>query len=719
MQKLNHSKKDSKTFWKLLDKLERKQDDTTFKQGISNQKWTAHFKAIFQGTKSNLPLPKNTAERGALDYEITDEEINLGTYILRNGKSPGHDSVSNEMLSCLLKVRPDILKRVFNALLHYPSYIEKWNISMISPIHKSGSKTNADNYRGISLISCFAKFFFSILNQRITKFAIDNKILSNSQLGFLSGCRTSDALLILHNIIDHYCKRSSQHIFGCFVDFQKVFDSVPRNKLFQKLLNHNINGKFYDCLVNIYTEDKACIKIGNTVTETFVTNQGVKQGCILSPILFNIFLSDLQTIFEQTKCEPVQISESIPLSCMIWADDLLLLSKSQIGLQNMLTELNSYCQKNGITLNIKKTKVMIFNKSGRHIRRSIYYGDHRLETTRQYKYLGFMVTPSGEITTGLKDLKDRALRAFFKMKNKLGILFRKCPLISIKLFNALVQPILLYASDFWGILKPPQNNPIENTHLSFCKQLLGVQKQTTNVGVLLELGEVPLSLLARRNAIKNWTRIANKTKCNDLVIKSYENATQNSLSWPSKIEGLISEMGMRDLFLKRDQDIHIKTFQRMKDNFHQEAFAKIRNESSKLFTYSRLKKSIGCEEYLTKIENIQERTSFSKLRLSNHSLMIEKGRHEKIERSSRYCPFCPNTVEDEIHFIVTCKSFIKVRIETWEKISQKIPSFQHLTDTQKFVLLMSDNSFISVIAQYICRALEIRNFLIDKHKNNQ
>ena len=84
------------------------------------------------------------------------------------------------------------------------------------------------------------------------------------------------------------------------------------------------------------------------------------------------------------------------------------------------------------------------------IRRNIYYRDKRIETTRQYKYLGFMVTPSGEITTGLKDLKDRSLRAFAKMKNKLGVFFKKHPLISIKLFNALVQPILLYASDFWG-----------------------------------------------------------------------------------------------------------------------------------------------------------------------------------------------------------------------------------------------------------------------------
>ena len=149
----------------------------------------------------------------------------------------------------------------------------------------------------------------------------------------------------------------------------------------------------------------------------------------------------------------------------------------------------------------------------------------------QYKYLGFMVTPLGEITTGLKDLKDRVLRAVAKIMKKQGFLFRKSPLINLKLFKALVEPILLYASDFWGILKHPQNNPIENVHMSFCKQLLGVQKQTTNIGVLLELGLIPLKLFAIKNAIKNWGRIASKTQCNDMVIKSYANAVAQNLTF--------------------------------------------------------------------------------------------------------------------------------------------------------------------------------------------
>ena len=221
MEQMKQSKNDSKRFWKLLDKFEKRNDDADFKRGIKDERWLSHFKSIFRGTDGDGPLPRNTAENGELDYDISLEELKLGAYVLRLGKSPGFDSISSEMLLCLLEAKPEIIKRLFNSILHNPRAIDSWSISMINPIHKSGSKMDPDNYRGISLLSCFSKYFSAILNMRLTKFAIDKKIFSSSQLGFLAGCRTSDALLILHNLIGFYCKKKWQHIFGCFVDLKK------------------------------------------------------------------------------------------------------------------------------------------------------------------------------------------------------------------------------------------------------------------------------------------------------------------------------------------------------------------------------------------------------------------------------------------------------------------------------------------------------------------
>lgn len=348
------------------------------------------------------------------------------------------------------------------------------------------------------------------------------------------------------------------------------------------------------------------------------------------------------------------------------------------------------------------------------MRRTFYAGKEKLESTRQYKYLGFIVTPSGEINTGLKDLKDRALRALAKLKHKLGASFRKYPLVTLKLFKSLVEPILLYASDFWGILKMPDNNPVENLFSSFCKQLLGVQKQTTNVGVLLELGQIPLVILARRNAIKNWVRIITNENCNKNIINSYQTSDLENLPWATNVEKKLTEIGMRDLFLAKDGNSHLKAFHRMVDIFNQESLSNIKRNDSKLRTYGLLKSQPGLENYLIDIKSVKERTALTKIRLSNHSLMIEKGRHQKLDRNHRFCPFCPDVVEDEIHFLLKCKTYQSLRREFLADARKDIPSLSQQCDVQKFCSLMNLTPHIT--SQFLYKSLELREFILRNYR---
>ena len=131
----------------------------------------------------------------------------------------------------------------------------------------------------------------------------------------------------------------------------------------------------------MYTHDIAAVKIGNKSTSKYDVNQGVKQGCILSPLLFNIFLSDLPDFLNADKNDPVQITNQDKVGCIISADDLLLLSQSESGLNNMLDNLNGYSITNNIKINLDKTKCMIFNKTGRLMRRSFRLGENTIEMT--------------------------------------------------------------------------------------------------------------------------------------------------------------------------------------------------------------------------------------------------------------------------------------------------------------------------------------------------
>ena len=233
------------------------------------------------------------------------------------------------------------------------------------PIHKKGDKSDPGNYRGITLMSCLGKLFIAILNNRLIIYATENNILSISQLGFVAGNRCSDAHIIINNIVRKYCHKKGEKIYSCFVDFSKAFDTVPRDILMNKLQNYGITGRFFNVIKNIYMDDKACVKMDHKRGELFDINQGVRQGCVLSPLLFNIFISDLAKELEELDGK-MKINDK-EINSIFWADDIIMLADSQEHLQRMLNLLEDYCKKNKLQVNTDKTKTMIFNKTGRQM----------------------------------------------------------------------------------------------------------------------------------------------------------------------------------------------------------------------------------------------------------------------------------------------------------------------------------------------------------------
>ena len=157
---------------------------------------------------------------------------------------------------------------------------------------------------------------------------------------------------------------------------------------------------------------------------------------------------------------------------------------------------------------------------------------------------------------------------------------------------------------------------------------------------------------------------------------------------------------------------------RMTDIFHQEAFAEINREGSKLRTYAKVKQEQGIENYLNSISNIESRITLSKIRLSNHDLMIEKGRHLVLDEYQRVCPFCPGyLVEDETHFLLTCNTFSSLRDELISGVKLIIPRFEYYSKVEQLKTLLRDGKLVNNTAIYLHKALELRRFILNKHKN--
>ena len=175
-----------------------------------------------------------------------------------------------------------------------------------------------------------------ILSNRLESFAKENKLIDDTQIGFKKGSRTVDHMFILTTLIDKYVKKLKSPLYVCFVDFRKAYDSVWRQALLYKLSRMNINGLCFNIISSMYGNNKMSIRVDKSHRSHFFTsNVGVRQGDAISPILFNLYLSDFQSYIGLDSDAP-RLNTSL-VNCLMYADDLVLMSQTEIGLQVLLT----------------------------------------------------------------------------------------------------------------------------------------------------------------------------------------------------------------------------------------------------------------------------------------------------------------------------------------------------------------------------------------------
>ena len=230
----------------------------------------------------------------------------------------------------------------------------------------------------------------------------------------------------------------------------------------------------------------------------------------------------------------------------MYANDLVLLSETPSGLQNCLDKLSIYCDQWGLEINMKKSKVLIFNKTGRLVSTKFHFYGNQLEHTRSYTNLGVKFTILGSLTEDTSDLYKKGLKALFKIRKCFEYYKPKLKTL-IHIFDHTVKPVVLYGSDIGGTflankLHVHEDNYFfnickkfngEKEHVNFCKYLLGLSKRGKNIAVMGELGRYPLMLDVFLNMIKYYIRLntSNDQLLSDAFHLSKELHQQGKKSW--------------------------------------------------------------------------------------------------------------------------------------------------------------------------------------------
>ena len=443
---------------------------------------------------------------------------------------------------------------------------------------------------------------------------------------------------------------------------------------------------------------------------------GLLQGEILSPILFSLFLNDIEMCFQENPNEGISIDQ-LSIYLLLFADDAVIMSETAEGLlQVLLNQLELYCCKWNLIVNVDKTKVLIFRKGRLQRNMHFTYAGTDIEIVSEFNYLGLVFSCGAAFAKATNMLSSKAVKA-------MNGLFANVKYIDVpvktmfNLFDSLVAPILNYACEIWGCTRAEN---CERIHRKFCKWVLNVKINTNNYAIYGETGRFPLYIERHVRMIKYWFKISDVNNKNCILSTTYAkllDAIQNdpnSSNWLSHIKSILDRSGFHEVWLYR-ASVNIKQFiptlrQRLRDIFINEWREGIMLHSS-LFLYREFKTTFELATYFQKVESPKLRKFLSKIRLSSHNLNIEEGRYRNEARPQRICNLCDKRdIEDEFHFIIVCPIYSNIRSKFIKKYFFQRPSMF------KFIELMQSNNVnvLRKLAKYIIQAFELRNTLTNR-----
>ena len=311
-----------------------------------------------------------------------DLEVKQIISTLKNSYSKGHDNLSvNTIKNCSDQVaRP--LSMIFNKSFEYGVVPNNLKIAKIIPVFKSDDKKLVSNYRPISVLPAFSKILERLMYNRLLHFIDQHNILSNSQFGFRKKISTTMALLELVDKISTSMEKN-EFTIGIFIDLAKAFDTVNHQILLAKLYHYGIRGIAHDWFKNYLSNRLQYVHFNNTESNRLPVTCGVPQGSILGPLLFIIYINDLNVV-------------SKLVTFIMFADDTNIFISGK-NLDNItctvneeLNIINEWFSANLLSLNIKKTNYILFGNKGM-ADVSISIGGSRITRVFETKFLGVII----------------------------------------------------------------------------------------------------------------------------------------------------------------------------------------------------------------------------------------------------------------------------------------------------------------------------------------
>ena len=465
---------------------------------------------------------------------ISTDEVKSVLQALNPRKAPGHDDIPN----CALKISGSSSKFVslctslFNSCMKLSYFPKSWKIAKIMPIPKGNQNCiSPDNFRPISLLSCFGKCFERIILTRLNNFEFDNNIFIKQQCGFRSNHSTVHQILrITEKISFGYNKNKSTGMV--LLDLRKAFDSVWHDGLIHKLITCNYPSYLIKLLQSYLSDRSAFVVCQSAFSYLFDVTSGVPQGSLIAPHLFNIFIND------------VPLPNKGQLS--LYADDTAYLiqfpwknlKSIKAELIKTLRTLQVFFNDWKIKLNETKTEFIVFTKSTKMIEKlkndSIIFNGQSFEWKDTVKYLGLVLDRKLTFKHHIERAISKASAVSFS--SLYCLLSRKSHATTdskLRIYKSFVRPILTYACPVFANAASCHLNKLQIFQNKILRMILNVNWfDFQSVKMIHDSGKTPLVFdFMSRLTTNFYSKVVNH--CNDLF-SSLGQYNQESLGFRVK-----------------------------------------------------------------------------------------------------------------------------------------------------------------------------------------
>lgn len=688
--------KTSDKWWDWVKRFKRSNQSSIC--AVNSSQCALYFEKLLNcPPESILYSCSNFVQNEELDGPYILLELESVLKNLKVNKAPGSDSVPTEFFkygSPLLKqCTLDAINKWFDS-----NDLKYENKAIIIPIYKKGDRTSVQNYRGISLTNSVDKIAAGLLYSRLKKYIEANNVLNESQAGFRSGYSTADNIFSLTNIIKIKWNMGIKKVFCFFVDFRSAFDCVDRATLFYKLQNTGLSSKFLNCISKMYNNTLNSVWDGSELSHLFETYTGVKQGCILSPVLFSLFLNDLSESIGGGV-----IINNIRINVLMYADDIVVLSECPNELQKMINNLYNYTTNWNLKVNLTKSQIMIFNKGGRKYLdyKEWYFGNEKVDIVGSYKYLGVLFKNNLNFN---EHIAQRTSIAKFSI-NDLWSKFVGNAYIDfeskMKFFNAGIRSILCYSSEVFGYI---QYDQIEKVQRSFTKRALSLPSKTPNYLLHVECGLQDIFLYTFQTHTKYISKILTEYNDNRFPKQIALAAIGVNIDWWNIWINLGNECNLKWENLYKNIELWNKNIKNMnyflKNKFFQKSVERARSTQTH-GVFDKLLYFNGNGIFRTKL-SIDKIKLIIKARASFLKLNYAPWRNS----NQKICSVCNlRENEDIIHFLGKCPIYKHLRKHYFS---------EHFLDEQKVIDVLNGGQGWDNLFKYLKYTTEERNELISE-----